>query len=457
MNILLVRPKPHKRTINLQSFMICEPLELEILAAHLEACGHNTDIADLIISKKSIKHFLKKKNYSIVAFTSYLPHVGIVKRYAQTVKQLDNNIATIVGGVHAEVVPEDFVSDYIDFIVSANGAENLPKIADLIDNSETKDSIIGKIKGIYSPGRPKEAINTKFRTLPPLRQKTMQYRDKYNYIFHTKCATLKTSFGCPFNCSFCFCVQITGHKYFERTLDDVMNEILMIEEKNIFIVDDNFLSCAGRVNEFCAKLDIYGIDKKFILFGRADFVAANRECIINLKNHGLQAIFIGVESFTESELHDLNKKVDVETNIAAINFLDSIDIDVYSGIVCGINWRKADFDLLIDHMRQFKAPMPNIQPLLPVPGTPLFDEMKGFITLPRDKFELWDMAHLALKPQHMSKRAYYRNLMRAYMHTTASRKTRKYIRKKYGVKVYLRTLKGAVSIAWQYIKLIIKG
>ena len=29
MNILLVKPRPHKDSINLQSFMLCEPLELE--------------------------------------------------------------------------------------------------------------------------------------------------------------------------------------------------------------------------------------------------------------------------------------------------------------------------------------------------------------------------------------------------------------------------------------------
>ena len=34
MNVLLFRPRPHKETIGLQNVMICEPLELEYIAAN---------------------------------------------------------------------------------------------------------------------------------------------------------------------------------------------------------------------------------------------------------------------------------------------------------------------------------------------------------------------------------------------------------------------------------------
>ena len=51
MKFLLVRPNPNKKTINLQSFMMCEPLELEYVSALLEKKGHSCDIVDLIIDK----------------------------------------------------------------------------------------------------------------------------------------------------------------------------------------------------------------------------------------------------------------------------------------------------------------------------------------------------------------------------------------------------------------------
>ena len=51
MNILLVKPCPHKDSINLQSFMLCEPLELEYVSALLDQLGHQTDIVDLVLDR----------------------------------------------------------------------------------------------------------------------------------------------------------------------------------------------------------------------------------------------------------------------------------------------------------------------------------------------------------------------------------------------------------------------
>ena len=55
MKVLLVRVRPHRKSVNLQSFMVCEPLELEYAYAALEQSGHEVDIADMICEKVSFK------------------------------------------------------------------------------------------------------------------------------------------------------------------------------------------------------------------------------------------------------------------------------------------------------------------------------------------------------------------------------------------------------------------
>lgn len=54
MKILLVRPNTPKRSINLQSFMICEPLDLEYTASSLQANNHEVDLIDMILEKKAV-------------------------------------------------------------------------------------------------------------------------------------------------------------------------------------------------------------------------------------------------------------------------------------------------------------------------------------------------------------------------------------------------------------------
>ena len=49
MKVLLVRPNTPKQSINLQSFMICEPLELEYVASALQSNGVEVDLIDMLL------------------------------------------------------------------------------------------------------------------------------------------------------------------------------------------------------------------------------------------------------------------------------------------------------------------------------------------------------------------------------------------------------------------------
>lgn len=447
MKILLVRPNTPRASINLQSFMICEPLELEYVAASLEKDGHEIDLIDMLIEKQPLQFFLKQKNYDMVCMTAYITTVGVVKDYAKIIKEHNNSIITCIGGVHAEVVPTDFVDKNIDYILWANGVETLMSIAKYYPNVKVDD-----IPGIYAEGRAKpEIVNG---NLPfPNRKITSKYRNHYNYIYHNNCATLKASFGCPYKCKFCFCTQVC--EYSARTIDSVLDEIEEIEENNIFIVDDNFLVSRERIKSFIKGLESRNINKHYIAFGRADFIADNEDLIIDLHKHGFDAFFVGIESFKNSELSDYTKKSSVETNIKAVNILEKNGLQCYSGLIVGEDWVKEDFDTLINYLNSFEHPLVNIQPITPMPGTPLFDEYKYEIEVEREKYAWWDMAHVVFKPVNMKKRLYYYHIMRAYLKTSANKKQRKFIRERYGKNVYKRVKYGAARIFFQYLRLLI--
>lgn len=447
MKILLVRPNTPKESINLQSFMICEPLELEYASSNLKQTGAEVDLIDMLLETKSIECFLKKKAYDMVCFTSYITCVGVVKKYAKKVKSINKNIITVVGGVHCEVVPVDFVDKNIDYILWANGIATLVEMVKQYPNIE-----IEKLEGIYQEGRKKPKL-IEGNLLHPDRQITEKYRANYNYIYHNNCATIKTSFGCPYKCNFCFCTQITN--YSTRDIDDVLDELEEIKEDNVFIVDDNFLVCRDRLIAFCKGLEERNIKKHYIAFGRADFIAANEDVVILLHKYGFDAFFVGIESFKSTELSDFAKQSSVEQNIKAINILENNGLQCYSGLIVAEDWVKEDFDTLIKYLNSFKHPLVNIQPITPMPGTPLFTTYKYPIILDRERYGRWDMAHLAFEPLKMSRRKYYYHIVRAYLKTSANKTQRKFIRETYGMKVYKRIKKGARKIFFQYLALMI--
>ena len=83
-----------------------------------------------------------------------------------------------------------------------------------------------------------------------------------------------------------------------------------------------------------------------------------------------------------------------------------------------------DFNNLIKYLNSFKFPAAvNIQPITPMPGTIIYDYYQDQFIIPREKYELWDMAHLVLKPSKLSIRKFYYHIVRSYLKTVATFKS----------------------------------
>ncbi|MBR6152642.1 MAG: cobalamin-dependent protein [Lachnospiraceae bacterium] len=441
MKIMLVRPKPHKNSLGLTDLMTCEPIELEYVATLCKQLGHEVILEDMILEKKPLDELVREVMPQIVMFTAYITHVNVIKHYSELVKSVDKAIFTAVGGVHSEVLPGDFDDPNIDYVIGINGMQNTEILLNAIEKGEKPVFLREKIDKTY--------------VLPmPDRSVTARYRKHYDYAYHVPCALLKTSFGCPYNCKFCFCVQITQHQYFERELAPVIAELKEIEEPNVFIVDDNFLVHRERIIMFCKLLEENHVHKNFIVFGRADFIVKNPDMIKLLAEHGLDAIFVGIESFKQSDLNDFNKKTDVETSEKASEVLYRNHVDLYAGAIVGPDWDRKDFKNFAKWIRSMHIRYVNLQPLVPLPATPIYEDYKDQLLLKREEYEKWDLTHLAIMPTKLTPSQYYFEIIRGYFRTTASFSSLRYIRKKCGVRVEVKCFRGAMKMLWHYIKMI---
>lgn len=451
MKVLLVRPKPHQDTIGLQSIMVCEPLELEYLAAVVKEV-HEVELVDMILENKPLAYFINQVKPQVVAMTAYITHIPVVKAYARVIKGLNPAIKVVVGGVHAEVIPEDFTDPNIDYIVYANG---LSTFKQLLDQLET--GVEERIPGLMTKGEEKLKVdNTELPSVTPDRGITSRYRHKYYYMFHRPCALLKTSYGCPYTCNFCFCRQITGGKYFVRDLQEVIDEIKGIAETEIYIVDDNFLVDVQRVEEFCRLLEENGINKRFLIYGRADFIANHEGAIARFAQVGLRAVIVGVESPNSKELEQYNKDSSVELNEQAIAILAKYGVDCYATLILGLDWDEEDFNRLYRWLKGNKLRFINLQPLTPLPGTTLAKEYEDKLIVPRDQYAKWDLANLVIRPGKLTVRKYYFNLLKVYFKTALSlESTIKNL--SYGLIPNIQLSIGVWRITWQYIYKIIRG
>ena len=480
--------------------MICEPLELEYLVGNIDKTKASVKIIDMILEKKPIEFFINKYKPHIVGMTAYITHVGAVKEMARKIKCLSNKTITVVGGVHAEVVPEDFTSKYIDYIICSNPVETFNKIIDRVragvdtkdidetyiksnehqprlasccrDTKETGETYIKsndhqaylasrcgdakEIDGIYVKGK-KHIRSSSYNILPPDRSSVKKYRKKYYYMFHNPCALIKTSLGCPYTCSFCFCKEITGGKYFARKIDEVMEELKSIKEREIYIVDDDFLFNENRLNLFCDELERRNIHKRFLVYGRADFIASHEKVIGRLSRHGLSAVIVGVESVREKDLKDFNKRSSLENNEKAIRILQKYGIELYATMILQPDFTKKDFKQIEDYIIGMNVSFVNLQPLTPLPGTEIYDDYKDKILVSRKDYAMWDLAHIVLEPKYMSIRQYYYQIIKTYARIVLRPDNIIKMLKKYGIKEVAKMWWGSQFVTLQYIGKIIRG
>ncbi len=450
MNILFFRPTPPNETIGLQHVMVVEPLELEILAT-LVAHENEVTIIDLILEKHTALHFIEKINPDVVCVTGYITHTLQIIDICREAKRFNSKIITIVGGVYIEKVPEVIDHEAINYRVVRNAVQSFPQLVIFLKGeAEFPLGVLRKGEIINESKLPAYNFNVPI----PNRQFTQRYRSKYFYVFHNKVALLKTSFGCPFPCSFCFCRKITGDNYFERDLNEVIDELKTIKEKEVYIIDDNFLVSATRVRNFFSLLKQNEIQKKYLIYGRADFIAKHPDIMQEFKQYGLRTIIVGFESFDDNELDSLNKKTLASTNEEAMRILNQNGIECYASIIAMPGWDKADFERATRKMIELKVRFLNIQPLTPLEKTDIvFDESN--LIIGRKEFAKWDLAHVVVRPEKLSVKGYYSEVLRMY-EKVLFQPTNLLHHIKYPLYMQIKLLLGTYKVKKQYRRKILE-
>lgn len=443
MKILFVRPKPSRETIGLQHIMLVEPLELEVMATCLSG-KYTSTLVDMILEKESIEFFIKRERADVFCVTGYITNVPEMIRYCKLAKSIHPKTITVAGGVHCEVCPDDLNNPAIDYRIVRNATIVFPEL-------------LGFLKGENAFPRGALKVDEKASNLPefnfsfpiPDRSLTQKYRNQYFYIFHDKVALLKTAFGCPYSCNFCFCREITQKHYVERPLKEVIEEIKTIEEQEIYIVDDDFLTSRERVKSFIDANKREQLKKHYLLYGRADFIANNPDLMVQFREVGLRTVIVGFESFFDHELKQYNKNVDAATNEKAMQVLNRSGIECYATIILSPEWSRNEFNLLKKKIRQLGIHYVNLQPMTPLPGTHNHQYQENLVISYSD-FSKWDLAHISIQPEKLSIADYYKEILGVYNVALFRFSFLLNYVKKYPVSMLGKMIKGSYMVWKQY-------
>ena len=410
LTILLIHPEISRTKYNFAGVIENECLELEYISAVLKEKGHNVYLYDGQIECAPVKSKISEYDPDVVYVCGRARQENFMLEYCEEAKKHNTETLTIIGGLHAQLCYERMYRDCVDYILTTF---DIYKITDILncrffDNTNPTESIDGichKKDGVWVKNR---QIPFDINRLPlPDRSYFYAHPKNYRYLELEHAAWVRTAYCCPYKCSFCHRNKMNMGHYVTRDIADVVEEIKNIDSDNIYIVDDDFLFDTKRLSEFIRLIKKENIQKKYICYGRTDFIAQNEQLMAELKSIGLYYVLAGLESISDNKLTDYNKKSSVENNLKSIDICKKLQINIMGMFIIEPDYTKSDFDNLYKWVKKHNLKHVAISIFTPEMGTSAYDEYKE--RLITDNPSHWDYLHLVVKPGNMSVKRYYFN------------------------------------------------
>jgi len=311
MRIVLVHPTgsnwvPGKKDITATANRMA-PLGLLSIAAWLDREGHEVFIHDCLgpqalNSNAAHAEIILSYHPDLVGFSATTS--GFLDGYelAERIKTARPGIQTVFGGVHISsmgaILLDDF--EHIDFLCQGEGEVTLTELASGKQH-ERIDGLIWR-NGGQPVTNPTRSVITDLDALPfPSYDKLKGFPKGYNLplfsFILSPGATMVTSRGCPYQCSFCDrSVFKKGYRY--NSAEYIYEHMRYLRRqfgvRHINIYDDLFTAHRRRIVELCNLLVSKPLGMQFncaVRVGQAD-----DELLEMLKKAGCLMVSLGIET-----------------------------------------------------------------------------------------------------------------------------------------------------------------
>lgn len=371
MKILLVQPDSlvAKRSTPEEYRFFCEPLALEYLSSAAESDGHVAPVLDLRVDPRSLEQALDDFKPDVVGTTGYSVDVPLMYEICRIAKE--RQCRTVVGGHHATLRPQDFFRPSVDFIISGEGVQGFCDLLARLDAAAPVDGIDGlwhATEDGFVGGEPTGVRD--LRGLPrPNRAATRPFRHHYGMGAMKSMASLRTSEGCPYRCSFCtIWTTMKGH-YRQRSAETVAEELAEIEEPGVFLIDDEPWVGARRMWDIHRAIVSAGIRKNYVAYCRVDSINKRRPLLEAWQEIGLHCLLVGIEAVRPAELADYNKAYGVAAAEEALTYARSQGLTIQGLFIIHPQWERKDFAALQRFIERHRIDHPTFTVLTPLPGT----------------------------------------------------------------------------------------
>jgi len=375
----------------LATFLRKKNISVSILDAEAESIGFD-NTADKIIEINATLTVFVIYGHQPSASTQCMP-AG--REVCQRVLDQAPQLKTIVMGTHASALPERTLKEEpYKFVCEGEGPET---IFDLVTTLKTGSNQYEKIRGLWYWNEGVVCSNANAENLKDLDEaipgQSWDLLDMTRYRAHNwHCfdhilqrqpyASLQTSLGCPYKCSFC-CINApfgeAGIRYWspELIVDQIDLLVNKYSVKNIKIPDEMFVLNEQHVMGICDRIIERGYDLNIWAYARVDTV--KERYLEKLKKAGFNWLALGVESGSKYVRDGVEKgrfnDLDI---IKTTNKIKKHGIYIIANYIFGLpDDTNSSMQETLDLALEINAEWANFYCAMAYPGTPLYERAKA--------------------------------------------------------------------------------
>lgn len=414
MRVLLVEPP--KTPWPMMGDVVAPPLGLAQLAACLEHADIPVEILDanaLEIGWEGLGPAITQAAPDLIGITVYTPYVPEVSRAVRVAREAAPEAVIVLGGPHVTFTAEETLDmmPQVDVVACGEGDQILVDLARALGNGGGLESVTGisfRRDGRVVQTPPAPLVDVTRLPVPAWHLLPMEryYWRELGGPF----ATILTSRGCPFTCTFCseWAFWRGGWRPYDAEMVVEQLDILVNRygRRNIWFGDDCFNVDRDHVAAICEGILRRGIDVQWFYQGRADLLVKYKDLLPLTYRAGNRMVQIGIEASSDEQRDELKKQLGSGTIKDAVDLLRQYDIFCQGMMIVGVpSDSPSSFEDKVAFVKWLDVGFPVFTMYTLFPGTEAYDEAvsQGWIELPAD-YGKYDMAHALMGTREMTRR-----------------------------------------------------
>jgi anaerobic magnesium-protoporphyrin IX monomethyl ester cyclase len=387
--ILLVEPAG-----NLPFYIL--PLALGYLKSNIPE-KHHVKILDCSMDgissgSKKYKEIIEDFNPDIVGVSASMQTYKEGIQAVRVAKSVNKEIITVMGGAHPSIFAEQVMKDeHVDYVFRGEAELSFSEFLDQLKHED-----YASVKGLAYRKNGEVILNDinldpeiDRINIPDYEHIQLEEYIKRGYSyggFYGKSAPIWMTRGCPYACSFCSASLINGKKIRRHSISYVMKWLDHLYKKyhirQFALVDDNFTFQKEYAKDFCRnviQLRGNGYFQERIYFAtpngiRIDYV--DEELLDLMKKAGWNGVSVAPESGSRRTLKRMRKNLDPDAVPMLIDRIKKAGLDVRAFFMIGYPGEtEEDVKETIKLIRKSRIDALILGKFLPIPGTPIFDEL----------------------------------------------------------------------------------